>query len=83
MRKLLLTSRLHKIYGLTEVSGRLCVLPHEQRQRNPAVAGYPLPGFEVFVAEAGEPQESKKESKKNSKKNPEKNPGRFAWRARR
>src|SRR5580704_6429065 len=55
-------ARLHKIYGLTEVSGRLCVLPHEQRQRNPAAAGFPLPGFEIFVAEAGEPQESEKES---------------------
>jgi long-chain acyl-CoA synthetase len=59
-------ARLHKIYGLTEVSGRLCVLPHEQRQRYPAAAGYPLPGFEVFVAAVGEPQESEKESEKES-----------------
>jgi acyl-CoA synthetase (AMP-forming)/AMP-acid ligase II len=43
------TTRLHKIYGLTEVSGRLCILPHEQRQLSPAAAGFPLPGFEVSV----------------------------------
>ncbi|MGA7810078.1 class I adenylate-forming enzyme family protein [Bradyrhizobium sp.] len=43
-------ARLHKIYGLTEVSGRLCVLSHDQRQLDPAAAGFPLPGFEVFIA---------------------------------
>ncbi len=59
-------ARLHKIYGLTEVSGRLCVLPHEQRQRNPAAAGFPLPGFEIFVAGAGEPQGSEQESGEES-----------------
>lgn len=42
-------AKLHKIYGLTEVSGRLCILSHEDRQLHPAAAGYPLPGFEVFV----------------------------------
>jgi acyl-CoA synthetase (AMP-forming)/AMP-acid ligase II len=45
-------ARLHKIYGLTEVSGRLCVLPHEERQLHPAAAGFPLPGFEVTMGEA-------------------------------
>jgi long-chain acyl-CoA synthetase len=45
------TARLHKIYGLTEVSGRLCILPHEERQLSPAAAGFPLPGFEVFVGD--------------------------------
>jgi long-chain acyl-CoA synthetase len=45
-------ARLHKIYGLTEVSGRLCVLPHEERQSYPAAAGFPLPGFEVMIGEA-------------------------------
>jgi long-chain acyl-CoA synthetase len=44
-------ARLHKIYGLTEVSGRLCVLPHEQRQLHPEAAGFPLPGFDVFIDE--------------------------------
>jgi len=44
-------AKLHKIYGLTEVSGRLCVLPHEQRQLHPAAAGFPLPGFEVTMGE--------------------------------
>ena len=68
-------ARLHKIYGLTEVSGRLCVLPHEQRQRNPAAAGFPLPGFEVFVTGAGEPQESKGESKGESKRESEEKSG--------
>jgi acyl-CoA synthetase (AMP-forming)/AMP-acid ligase II len=42
-------ARLHKIYGLTEVSGRLCILPHEVRQSHPAAAGFPLPGFEVSI----------------------------------
>jgi long-chain acyl-CoA synthetase len=42
---------LHKIYGLTEVSGRLCVLPHEERQLHPAAAGFPLPGFEVMMGD--------------------------------
>jgi long-chain acyl-CoA synthetase len=44
-------AKFHKIYGLTEVSGRLCVLPHEQRQLNPVAAGFPLPGFEVMIGE--------------------------------
>jgi acyl-CoA synthetase (AMP-forming)/AMP-acid ligase II len=44
-------AKLHKIYGLTEVSGRLCVLPHEERQLHPAAAGFPLPGFEVMIGE--------------------------------
>jgi long-chain acyl-CoA synthetase len=44
-------AKLHKIYGLTEVSGRLCVLPHEARQLHPAAAGFPLPGFEVTIGE--------------------------------
>jgi acyl-CoA synthetase (AMP-forming)/AMP-acid ligase II len=44
-------ARLHKIYGLTEVSGRLCVLPHEERQSYPAAAGFPLPGFEVMMGD--------------------------------
>jgi acyl-CoA synthetase (AMP-forming)/AMP-acid ligase II len=47
-------TKLHKIYGLTEVSGRLCVLPHNARQSDPSAAGFPLPGFEVFVDEAEE-----------------------------
>jgi acyl-CoA synthetase (AMP-forming)/AMP-acid ligase II len=42
-------TELHKIYGLTEVSGRLCFLRHHERQADPAAAGYPLPGFEVFL----------------------------------
>jgi long-chain acyl-CoA synthetase len=47
-------AQLHKIYGLTEVSGRLCILPHDERQLHPAAAGFPLPGFEVFIADTGE-----------------------------
>jgi long-chain acyl-CoA synthetase len=42
-------ARLHKIYGLTEVSGRLCVLRHHERQLHPTAAGFPLPGFDVFI----------------------------------
>jgi long-chain acyl-CoA synthetase len=45
-------AKLHKIYGLTEVSGRLCVLPHEDRQSHPAAAGFPLPGFEITISES-------------------------------
>jgi long-chain acyl-CoA synthetase len=44
-------TKLHKIYGLTEVSGRLCVLPHDERQLHPTAAGFPLPGFEVMIGE--------------------------------
>jgi acyl-CoA synthetase (AMP-forming)/AMP-acid ligase II len=29
----------------------LCVLPHEQRQLHPDAAGFPLPGFDVFIDE--------------------------------
>jgi long-chain acyl-CoA synthetase len=47
-------AELHKIYGLTEVSGRLCVLRHHERQADPAAAGYPLPGFEAFLEQADE-----------------------------
>jgi long-chain acyl-CoA synthetase len=47
-------AKLHKIYGLTEVSGRLCVLPHEERQSHPAAAGFPLPGFEVTTSDTGD-----------------------------
>jgi acyl-CoA synthetase (AMP-forming)/AMP-acid ligase II len=47
-------ARLHKIYGLTEVSGRLCILTHEERQLNPAAAGFPLPGFEVLMDDIGD-----------------------------
>jgi acyl-CoA synthetase (AMP-forming)/AMP-acid ligase II len=47
-------AKLHKIYGLTEVSGRLCVLPHEDRQLHPAAAGFPLPGFEVTTSETND-----------------------------
>jgi long-chain acyl-CoA synthetase len=47
-------ARLHKIYGLTEVSGRLCILTHNERQSNPTAAGFPLPGFEVLMEDAGE-----------------------------
>jgi long-chain acyl-CoA synthetase len=47
-------AKLHKIYGLTEVSGRLCILPHEERQLHPAAAGFPLPGFEVTTSDTGD-----------------------------
>jgi acyl-CoA synthetase (AMP-forming)/AMP-acid ligase II len=45
---------LHKIYGLTEVSGRLCILRHDERVHDPAAAGYPLPGFGVSVEKTDE-----------------------------
>jgi acyl-CoA synthetase (AMP-forming)/AMP-acid ligase II len=51
-------AKLHKIYGLTEVSGRLCILPHDERQLFPAAAGYPLPGFDVFVDSANDTGDS-------------------------
>lgn len=47
-------AKLHKIYGLTEVSGRLCVLPHEERQLHPSAAGFPLPSFEVTTSDTGD-----------------------------
>jgi acyl-CoA synthetase (AMP-forming)/AMP-acid ligase II len=47
-------AKLHKIYGLTEVSGRLCILPHDERQLHRAAAGFPLPGFEVTIGDTGD-----------------------------
>jgi long-chain acyl-CoA synthetase len=51
-------AKLHKIYGLTEVSGRFCVLPHDQRHLDPTAAGFPLPGFEVTIGETGDGNDS-------------------------
>ena len=48
---------IYKIYGLTELSGRLCILSHEERRANPAAAGIPLPGFRVFVDKADDADE--------------------------
>lgn len=45
-------TRLHKLYGLTELAGRFCCMPHDRLMADKAAVGWPLPGFEGRVAEA-------------------------------
>lgn len=48
-------TRLNKLYGLTEVAGRFCCLPHDLLLRHKAAVGYPLPGFQARLSsEAGD-----------------------------
>ncbi len=42
---------INKLYGLTEVAGRLCCMPHELLMQNKAAAGFPITGFQVRLAE--------------------------------
>jgi acyl-coenzyme A synthetase/AMP-(fatty) acid ligase len=42
-------AKIHKLYGLTEVAGRFCILPHDARVRAPDAAGWPMPGFSVSL----------------------------------
>jgi acyl-CoA synthetase (AMP-forming)/AMP-acid ligase II len=39
----------HKLYGLTELAGRFCCMPHERLIANKAAVGWPLPGFEARI----------------------------------
>lgn len=45
-------SRLHKLYGLTELAGRFCCMPHDQLMADKAAVGWPLPGARVRIAAA-------------------------------
>lgn len=41
--------RLFNMYGLTEVSGRLCILPPEELDRRPGSVGWPIDGMAVVA----------------------------------
>lgn len=43
-------TRVHKLYGLTELAGRFCCMPHDDLMADKAAAGYPLPGFAARLA---------------------------------
>lgn len=43
---------IHKLYGLTELSGRFCCMPHAKLLQDSGPVGAPLPGFEARVREA-------------------------------
>jgi len=42
---------IHKLYGLTELGGRFCVLPYKQLLDFPDATGVPLPGFDMRLEE--------------------------------
>lgn len=44
-------TEIHKLYGLTELGGRFCHMPHGALLRNKTAAGAPLPGFAARVAD--------------------------------
>jgi acyl-CoA synthetase (AMP-forming)/AMP-acid ligase II len=39
----------HKLYGLTELAGRFCCMPHNRLLADKAAVGWPLSGFEVRI----------------------------------
>jgi long-chain acyl-CoA synthetase len=49
LREVLPSVSLYNMYGLTEVSGRLCVLPPAEVGRRPGSVGRPLPGMSVVA----------------------------------
>ena len=42
-------TQINRFYGLTELSGRFCSLPHQLISIAPNAVGLPLPGFEVQI----------------------------------
>lgn len=44
-------TQIHKLYGLTELGGRFCCMPHRHLIMNKAAAGRPLPGFSARLAD--------------------------------
>jgi len=42
-------TQINRFYGLTELSGRFCSLPHQLIRSTPNAVGLPLPGFEVQI----------------------------------
>ena len=45
-------TRVHKLYGLTELAGRFCCMPNDRLMADKAAVGWPLPGFEGRIADA-------------------------------
>lgn len=44
----------HKLYGMTELAGRFCHMPHRMLMQHKAAAGYPLAGYQARVREPDE-----------------------------
>jgi O-succinylbenzoic acid--CoA ligase len=44
-------TEIHKLYGLTELSGRFCHMPHRDLMRNKSAAGRPLPGHQARISD--------------------------------
>lgn len=44
-------TEIHKLYGLTELSGRFCHMPHAALLGDKAAVGRPLPGFSARIAD--------------------------------
>ena len=42
-------TQINRFYGLTELSGRFCSLPHQLIRSAPNAVGLPLPGFDVQI----------------------------------
>ncbi|HCU5991981.1 TPA: AMP-binding protein [Legionella pneumophila] len=48
-------TKIHKVYGLTEVSGRFCIMPNHLINIEQDAVGIPMPGFSVEIRnESGE-----------------------------
>ena len=45
-------AQVHKLYGLTELCGRFCCMPHDRLMVDKAAVGWPLSGFEGRIADA-------------------------------
>ena len=52
------TTIIHKLYGLTELGGRFCVLPYKQLLDFPDATGFPLPGFALRSEKGDAPGEA-------------------------
>jgi acyl-CoA synthetase (AMP-forming)/AMP-acid ligase II len=42
-------ARINKLYGLTELGGRFCCMPHDYLMHNKEAAGFPLTGFSARI----------------------------------
>jgi acyl-CoA synthetase (AMP-forming)/AMP-acid ligase II len=45
-------AQVHKLYGLTELAGRFCCMPHDRLMADKAAVGWPLAGFEGRITDA-------------------------------
>lgn len=50
-------ARVHKLYGLTELGGRFCCMPHDALLQRKDRVGFPLPGFAARVQVEGPGEE--------------------------